>query len=198
MFNSVFAVLLLSATVVAAGPIYTWQDEDGRVHFSDVPQSDNGQAQKTDMDTQMPVNTEQVDNEYSIRNQMEYFDQKREAQRQARLEEQQLKQTARAQELQAQQLEQQAWQAQQTPQTVVINQRPYYRPYYSYPRRYRPPYNRPPHYKPGHRPVPYHNQSGIQSSSPYVQRYLDRSKHHNSGIHTGNPYPPFPLNFWKY
>ena len=197
MFNSLFAVLLLSATVVAAGPIYTWQDEDGRVHFSDVPQSDNGQAQKTDLNTQMPVNREQVDNEYSIRNQMEYFDQKREAERQARLDEQQLKQTARAQELQAQQLEQQAWQAQQIPQTVVINQRPYYRPNYSYPRRYRPPHHRPPHYKPGHRPVPY-NRAGIQSSSPYVQQYLNRGGHNGIGLHTGSPYPSLPLNFWKY
>jgi len=189
--NSLFIILLLPAMVVSAGPIYTWQDENGRVHFSDNPQNDKGQIQKTDLDTKMPVNTEQVDNEYSIRNQMDYFDQKREAERQARLEEQQLRQTARAQELQAQQLEQQAIQAQQTPQTVVINQRPYYRPYYSYPPNYRPPYH-----KPGHRPVPYH-PAGIQTTSPYAQQYLDRSDHSGQNLHTGSPYPSLPLNFWK-
>ena len=196
MFNSLFAVMLLSVTVVVAGPIYTWQDQDGRVYFSDTPQNDNGQVRKIDLNTQMPVNREPVENEYSIRNQMEYFDQKREAQRQARLEEQQLKQTARAQELQAQQLEQQAELLQQTPQTVVTNQRPYYRPNY-YPPRYRPPHHRPPNYKPGHRPVPYH-PSGIQSTSPYVQQYLNQGGHNGFSLHTGSPYPSLPLNFWKY
>ena len=179
MFNSLFAVLLLSATAVVAGPIYTWQDQDGRVYFSDTPQNDNGQVRKTDLNTQMPVNREQVENEYSIRNQMEYFDQRREAQRKAWLEEQQLRQTARDQELRALQLEQQSEQAQQTPQTVVINQRPYYYPY----RRQRPHYRQP---------------TGIQSTSPYASQYLNRGDHHRINLHTGSPYPSLPLNLWKY
>jgi len=176
--NIISVVLLISASTVAAGPIYTWQDEEGRVYFSDRPQADQGQARKTDLNTQMPVNIDQAENEYSIRNQMEYFDQKREARRQARLERQRLKQAARAQELQAWQLEQQAEQAAQTPQTVVINQRPYYRPYYRHPHFRRP--------------------TGIQATSPYALRYLHQGDHHRFSITAGSPYPSLPPNFWKY
>ena len=178
LLNYLSVVLLLSATAVAAGPIYTWQDQEGRVYFSDTPQNDQGPISKTDLNTQMPVTANKTENEYSIRNQMEYFDQRRETQRQAWLERQRLKQAARAQELQARQLEQQAEQAAQTPQTVVINQRPYFRPYYRHP-----------HYR---------QRTGIQSTSPYALQYLHRGDHHRFSLSTGSPYPSMPLNFWKY
>lgn len=190
--NSVFFVLLLSSVVSIAGPIYTWQDEQGRIHYSDRPidaADDAVEVKEIDLDTQVPVAQDNLqppaDNLYSIRNQIEYFDQRKDAERQAWLEEQKLKQSARAQELQAQQLEQWAVQEQQ-PDTVIINPSPYYRPYY---RPYRPYYRHP-------RPRPH--QHGVPSHRPRDQQRRPQGDPTLYNLNQGNPYPTSPFYRQRY
>lgn len=179
--GSVMPVLLLLATAVVAAPIYTWQDKDGNTHYSDSPSANEGQVRKTDLQTRLPpVDGQQqpASSGYSVREQMEYFDRKREEKRQAWLDRQRLRQEARAQELQALELQRQAEQ----PQPPVIVSQPYYRP----------------SYRPRRRPHPmYRKPTGIQSSSPYALQYLHQGDHHRFNLNIGNQYPSYPLNFWK-
>jgi len=179
--NSLFIILLLSTMASIAAPIYTWQDDQGRVYYSDRPVDDAVQLRRTDLNTQIPAaNADQQapsDNPYSIRSQIEYFDQRKEAQRQAWLDEQKLRQSAKVQELQTQQLQQQAEQQDSYPETVYTG---YYRPYYGY-RPHRP-----------HRP----HRRGVKVNSPYAQQLLLQSGYPNAT--PGRPYPSTPLNFWKH
>lgn len=181
--NRVMFLLLLSTTVSMAGPIYTWQDAQGRIHYSDRPIGEVDDVKQIDLETQVPAAQNSLqspaDNLYSIRNQVEYFDRRKEAERQAWLERQKLIQTARAQELQAQQLEQEAEKEEEQSKTVIINSSPWYRPYYRYPHSH-------PH------------QRGVQVQSPYALQLLHQGDNHRFNLNFGNRYPSYPLNFWKH
>ena len=183
-------LILLGLSSIAAAPIYSWQDEQGRVHFSDRPLDHGAQKLSPQYDTQAPQdNAEepaaQPEHQYSIRNQIEYFDQKREAERQAWLEERKFRQEERSQKLDKEYLEQQAEQQSQS-DTGYLNSYPYYRPYRPG-RPHRP--NRPdrPHYQ--------HPKRGVQVHSPYSEQLLIQQGDKTTPL---NRYPSYPLNFWKH
>ena len=154
-----FLALVKGSTVVIAAPIYTWQDESGRTHFSDRPLNEDAQELETDYSIPGPADSvaspAQVQQQDVIKEQIESFYERRDAERQARLEEQRLKQSARAQQLQAQQ---QLLEAEKDnyPQTVYTPAWPYYG---------NRPYRRPHHHRPGVKP-PY---PGVRPPRPGVR-----------------------------
>ena len=80
-------------SAVMAAPIYTWQDESGQVHFSDRPLAGAEKSSPVDIPgIYAGSGQEKAADPYSIRQQVEYFDRKKEARRQARLEQQRLQQ----------------------------------------------------------------------------------------------------------
>jgi hypothetical protein len=166
--------------VASAGPIYTWQDDQGQVHFSDRPLAGEDQSQPTNIQTQVSDNQDATASDrYSIRQQIEYFDQKREQQRQANLEERRLRQEARMQELEERRLKIEQERAENPePETVIVNQYPRYRPRY-------------------HR-GPYHRPRGIQTHSPYMLQYEYLDDHNRFNLGIGNRYPSYPLNYWRH
>ena len=167
------------ASMLHAASIYTWQDENGQVHFSDRALEGVEKSKPVDIPGDYAgTNTERAADPYSIRQQIEYFDRKKEARRQARLEQQQLQQAAREQDLKEQELQ---YLQEQVDDSYPGYHWPYYRPY----RRF-------------HRPRPRHHRPAIRSTSPYAQQYLRRDKSNEFSTHTGSPYPSYPLNFWKY
>ena len=175
--------LLLYVVGCTAAPIYTWQDERGQVYFSDQPLSNNGQSRQMGITTQIPLvplteSQQQINERYSIRRQMEYFDQRRESQRQAWLERRRLIQSDRQLQQQAQQIEQQASRDTQLLQVVVVNPQSYYSPYQHY--------------------SGYQQPTGIQVNNPYALQLQHAGDHHQFNLNVGNPHPSYPLNFWKY
>lgn len=100
-------MLTVVSAVVLSGPIYTWYDETGGVHFSDQPQTDQQETSRLELQTESPSMIQSSAGQpYSIQQQIEYFDERRDAQREARLEEQKLRQERREQQLEAQRLDQ--------------------------------------------------------------------------------------------
>ena len=213
LVTGITVVTLLGLSGVQAAPIYSWQDEQGNTHFSDRPLAEDAEKLSPEYSTQSPAigsaeQPETPEHQYSIRNQIEYFDQKREAERQAWLEERQFRKEERAQQLEKQYLEQQAEQSEQR-DTVFVNPYPYYRPYRSHrPHRpHRP--NRPdrpgdpdrpdrpdrPAHHPKHSFHPYPSR-GVQVHSPYAKQLLIQDP--NQRRTPVNRFPNAPLNFWKH
>ena len=212
LFPAIITLALLGLSAVEAAPIYSWQDEQGNTHFSDRPLAEDAQKLSPEYSTQSPATgsseqPETPEHQYSIRNQIEYFDQKREAERQAWLEERKFRKEERAQQLEKQYLEQQAEQQSES-DTVYINPYPYYRPYRSH-RPHRPHRpnrpgrpdrpedgdrpDRPEHRSKYHHP---HSKRGVQVHSPYAQQLLIQDPTQRRT--PVNRYPDYPLNFWKH
>ena len=177
-------VVLMSAGLspVIASPIYPWQEEQGRTHFSDRPL--NQDAEPLAEDYSIPPSEdsarapEQAQRPNPMQQQIDYFYQRRDAERQARLEEQRIRQLAREQELQARQLQLEA-ERQSEPDTVIINSMPYYgyRPYWK------------------HR---HHRRGGVKVHSPYARQLLKQNNPQPNNPNPTNRYPNYPLNFWKH
>ena len=121
----------------------------------------------------------EITKQYSIREQIEYFDRKRELQRRASLEERRLRQEARDQELAERQLEYERQRLENPqPETVIINQYPRYRPINRHGR--------------------FRQPRGVQVHNPYMLQYEHVGDHHRFNLDVGRPYPSYPLNFWKH
>lgn len=165
---------------ISAGPIYSWQDESGQIHYSDRPLAGEDQSQPIDLQTKVDGDRKSTESEqYSIREQVEYFDRKREEQRRALLEERRFRQEARAQELEQRRLEYEQERLNNSEaETVIYGGYPRYRPIYHH-RRHRRPY-------------------GVQVNSPYMRQYRYVPKLHQFSRDVGRPYPSYPLNFWKH
>ena len=166
---------------ISAGPIYSWQDESGQIHYSDRPLAGEDQSQPIDLQTKVDGDRKSTESEqYSIREQVEYFDRKREEQRRALLEERRFRQEARAQELEQRRLEYEQERLNNSEaETVIYGGYPRYRPIYHHHRRHRRPY-------------------GVQVHSPYMRQYRYVPKLHQFSRDVGRPYPSYPLNFWKH
>lgn len=154
-------MLLLFPGLVLGGPIYRWQAEDGSVHFSDQPPP-KATAEQLAVTTRMPGEAEYKDHPYSIRNQVEFFQQQRERQQKMRLEEKA---------------------SQQAMQGGNSNENPYAMPpvdnvppIVPVPRRYLYPYAYPPRYR-DHRPVRSYNRAGI--------RFFHQGDHHRFHLNLG-------------
>lgn len=187
MTRLVFIFLLISTAILqsaTAGPIYTWQDENGQVFYSDRPLAGEDRSEQVNLETE--VSSRQNDaasDRYSIRDQIEYFDEKKEQRRKAWLEERRLRQESRAQDLEEQRLQYELERSKGSDSDRV---------YMGYYPGYRPIYNRP------HRPHRPSRPRGIEINSPYMQQYEYVPELHRFNQQIGNPYPSYPLNFWKH
>lgn len=183
MNRPIFIFLLISTGFLqsaTAGPIYTWQDENGQVFYSDRPLAGEDRSEQVNLDTEVPSRqNDAASDRYSIRDQIEYFDEKKEQRRKAWLEERRLRQESRAQDLQEQRLQYELERSKDSDSDrVYTGYYPAYHPIYRHPRHRRP--------------------RGIEINSPYMKQYEYVPEQHRFNQQIGNPYPSYPLNFWKH
>ena len=136
---------LLTTATVCANEVYSWVDEQGTTHFSEVqPDNQSHPAEQIDLLPPPKSGNSEKDDYYSVINQANRMETRR-------LENEKLEAERRRAEAEAKRAAAEAHAARSTPPQNYVNEQPRYYP--SYPLYgYRPPYGRHPGLQPGHRP----------------------------------------------
>lgn len=136
---------LLTSAAVCANEAYSWVDEQGTTHFSEVPPDNQSRtAEQIELLPPPETGSTEEDDYYSVINQANRMEARR-------LENEKLEAERRKAEAEARRAAAEAYAARNTPPQDYSREEPRYYP--SYPLYgYRPPYGRHPGFRPGHRP----------------------------------------------